>query len=108
MGDEDAVLEEVTSMSHNSRKPGTTPQESKVHKTRGIQVFGREGPDGRYANLDAIDVDENKIRYVADILQRRGFGVMRRSQARSGKVYYLFKATWAGTGEPPELPFEDD
>jgi hypothetical protein len=99
---------EMTIMPEKSQKPGTTPQESKVHKVRGVQVYGRKDSDGRFANLDAIDIDQGKIRDIADILQRRGYGVMRQSQARKGKVVHLFKATWAGPGEPPEYAFEGE
>jgi hypothetical protein len=62
---------------------------------------------GRPTKLDAIAQEEEKIRVIADRLQRRGFGVMRRRQPRSGKVFYLFEATWAGAGEPPDDPFDD-
>jgi len=93
-------------MGKTSAEPGTTPTESKVHKVDGIQVFGRKGPDGHFSNVDAIDVDEGKIREVADRLQRRGYGVMRRSEVRAGRTYYLFKATWAGAGMAPDDPFE--
>ena len=92
-------------MSKQSAEPGTTPTESKVHKVHGIQVFGRKGPDGKLSNVDAIDVDEGKILDIADQLQRRGFGVMRQREARAGKMYFLFKASWAGTGDPPDDPF---
>jgi hypothetical protein len=94
-------------MSTQSQEPGTTPRESTVHKIRGVQVYGRKDNDDRFANLDAIDVDQRKVRDIADVLQRRGFGVMRRNQSRAGKVFYLLKATWAGPGDPPEDPFED-
>lgn len=92
-------------MSKQSAEPGSTPTESKVHKIHDVQIYGRKGPDGKFHNVDAIDLDEGKIRDIADRLQRRGFGVMRRREARAGKTYFLFKATWAGLGEPPDDPF---
>ena len=30
---------------------------------------------------------------------------MHQREARTGKVYFLFKATWAGEGDPPDDPF---
>jgi len=92
-------------MAEKSAEPGSTPTESKVHKVHGVQVFGRKGPDGKFSNVDAIDVDEGKIRDIADRLQRRGYGVMRQFEVRAGKTYYLCKATWVGAGEPPDHPF---
>ena len=92
-------------MSREIGEIGSTPAEAKVHKVDGIQVYGRKGPDGKLSLVDAIDVDEGKILAIADRLQRRGFGVMRQSEARAGRVYYLFKATWAGAGDPPDDPF---
>jgi hypothetical protein len=32
--------------------------------------------------------------------------VMRRSEARAGRRYYLLKASWAGDGFAPNQPFE--
>jgi hypothetical protein len=93
-------------MGEKSAEPGMTPTESKVHKIDGVQVFGRKDPDGYFSNVDAIDVDEGKIRDIADRLQRRGYGVMRKFEVRAGKSYYLLKATWAGTGSAPEDPFD--
>ena len=92
-------------MGHQSVKPDTRPQESKLHQVYGVQVYARMDEQGRPSKLDAIDQDEGKIRDIADGLHRRGFGVMRQRCPRSGKVFYLFKATWAGRGEPPENPF---
>ena len=93
-------------MAEKSAEPGTTPTESKVHKIDGVQVFGRKDPDGKFSNVDAIDVDEGKIRDIADRLQRRGYGVMRKFEVRAGKAYYLLKASWAGTGAAPDDPFD--
>lgn len=95
----------MAQQSGNSAKPGTQPQESKVHVIDGVQVYARRDDEGKPSNLDAIDQDEGKIRDIADRLQRRGFGVMRQRNPRAGKVFYTLKATWAGDGEPPEDPF---
>ncbi len=89
-----------------SAKPGTQPQESKLHVVDGVQVYARMDEEGKPSNLDAIDQDEGKIRDIADRLFRRGFGVMRQRSPRAGKVFYLFKATWPGPGEPPDDPFD--
>ena len=70
------------------------------------QVYARMDEQGQPANLDAIDQDEGKIRAIADRLYRLGFGVMRQRSPRAGKVFYLFKATWPGPGEPPANPFD--
>jgi hypothetical protein len=95
-------------MSDIAAKPGTGPREVKVHKVRGVQVYGRKDPDGSFSNLDAIDEDEEKIREIADQLQRCGYGVMRQRQARAGRTYYVCKATWIGPGPCPEDPFDQD
>ena len=39
------------------------------------------------------------------LLHARGYGLMRQRQARAGRVYCLFKATWIGNGPPPDDPF---
>jgi hypothetical protein len=84
----------------------SSPSESKVHRVLGIQVYGRKGYDGHINDLDAIDTDEAKIREIAHRLQQRGFGVMRRREVRAGRTYYLLKATWSGSGVPPDRPFK--
>ncbi len=73
----------------------------------GVVVYARKDEQGRFSVLDAIDQDPQKIRAIADRLWRRGFGVMRQRNPRAGKVFYLFKATWAGPGEPPDDPLEE-
>jgi hypothetical protein len=93
-------------MSQPLDQPRATPQETKLHEVDGVQVYARPDQHGRSWNVDAIDQDEAKIRAIADRLQRRGFGVMRQRSPRAGKVFYLFKATWAGPGDPPEDPFQ--
>jgi len=95
-------------MSEQSAEPGTKPTESKLHKVDGVQVFARMDDEGKPSRLDAIAQDEEKIRGIADRLQRRGFGVMRTRNPRAGKVFFLLKATWAGSGEPPDDPFDDE
>jgi hypothetical protein len=90
-----------------SVKPGTQPQETKLHVVDGVQIYARMDDEGKPSNLDAIDQSEAKIRDIADRLFRRGFGVMRQRSPRAGKVFYLFKANWAGPGEPPDNPFEE-
>lgn len=93
-------------MSDQSVKPDTRPQESKLHKVDGVQVYARLDEAGKPSRVDAIAQDELKIRDIADRLQRKGFGVMRSRNPRAGKVFFLLKATWAGPGEPPAEPFE--
>lgn len=97
------VEEQAVSASANQGAAG--PPEAKQHKVDGLLVYVRNDKQGKAARLDAIDVDARKIRTVADRLQRRGYGVMRQRHPRAGKVYYVFKASWAGRGEPPEDPF---
>jgi predicted DNA-binding protein with PD1-like motif len=91
-------------MSEIASKSART-QDVRTYEYKGIQVYGRKGPDGAFTELDSIDGDEEKIREIADLLQRRGYGVMRQRQARAGRVYELFKATWNGSGPPPGDPF---
>lgn len=94
-------------MPESSVKPGTSPQETVVREVDGVPIYGRKDPQGRPTKVDAIDQDEQKILEIADLLQRRGYGVMRQRNPRAGKVFYTLKATWAGEGEPPEHPFSD-
>jgi len=89
-----------------SARPGTRPRESRLHVVDGVQVYARMDEAGKPSDLDAIDQSEGKIRDIADRLFRRGFGVMRQRSPRAGKVFYLFKATWVGPGEPPDDPFD--
>ena len=83
-----------------------TDQGVKLHKYQGVQVYARMDKQNRLGVVDAIDQDERAINEIADRLQRRGFGVMRKRDPRSGKVYYILKAQWVGQGEPPEHPLD--
>src|SRR5438309_8259365 len=80
------VRPEVHEMSETSSKSART-QDVRTYEFKGIQVYGRKGPDGVFSELDSIDEDEEKIREIADFLQGRGYGVMRQRQARAGRVY---------------------
>ncbi len=82
----------------------TSDQGTKLHTYQGVQVYARKDKEGRPSIIDAIDQDEQKIREIADRLQRRGFGVMRKRDPRSGKVFHILKASWVGQGEPPKDP----
>lgn len=83
---------------------GIAIEECKLGKVHGVQVYARQNDSGKAAVLDAIDLDRSKIRSIAEALSKRGYGVMRQSKARAGKVRYLFQARWAGDGPPPENP----
>ncbi len=85
---------------------GLDIQEVKLKTIDGVQVYARKNDEGKPAELDAIDLDGSKIETIADRLARRGYGVMRQRKSRAGKIRYLFKATWAGDGLPPDDPFE--
>jgi hypothetical protein len=85
---------------------GIATRETKLKEIDGVQVYARENDAGKPAELDAIDLDKSKIDAIAEALARRGYGVMRRRKIRAGKVRYLFKATWAGDGQPPDDPLE--
>jgi hypothetical protein len=93
-------------MTQRSVQPGTGHAKSRLSKVNDVVVYGRKDERGRLSIVDAIDRDEQKIASIADHLWRRGFGVMRQKSKRAGKVFYLFRATWAGAGEPPDDPFE--
>jgi predicted DNA-binding protein with PD1-like motif len=94
-------------MSENSSRSART-QDVRTYEFNGATVYGRKGPDGAFTELDSIEEDGQKIRDIADFLQRGGYGVMRQWQARSGRVYHLFKATWIGPGAPPDDPFSHE
>jgi len=91
-------------MAKREKEGGMT--EVALHEVDGIMVYARPDDRGKPSTLDAIDPDGPKIRAIADRLQRRGYGVMRRRNPRAGKVYHLLQATWAGDGDPPDHPFE--
>jgi hypothetical protein len=93
-------------MPQQSAHPTPEKRETKLHKVDGVQVYARKDEHGKPTMVDAIDQDEGRIRAIADRLQRRGFGVMRQRNPRAGKVFYTFKATWVGEGDPPEDPFD--
>ena len=94
-------------MPQTTAHPQLSTQETKLRKVDGIVVYARTDQDGKPAALDAIDQDKDKIFAIADRLWHRGFGVMRARVPRAGKVFYLFKANWAGSGDPPDEPFEE-
>jgi hypothetical protein len=83
---------------------GIAKEETKLKKVDGVQVYARKNDASKPAVLDAIDLDKSKIEAIADKLSRRGYGVMRQRKPRVGKVRYLFQATWAGDGQPPDEP----
>ena len=85
---------------------GLATQETKLKMIDGVQVYARKNDAEKPAELDAIDLDKAKIDAIAEELSRRGYGVMRQRKTRAGKVRYLFKATWAGEGQPPDDPLE--
>jgi hypothetical protein len=85
---------------------GVAIQESKLKMIDGVQVYARKNDADKPAELDAIDPDRSKIEAIAEEVSRRGYGVMRQRKVRAGKVRYLFKATWAGEGQPPDDPLE--
>ena len=89
------------------QSPALHQQQTKVHEIDGVQVYGRKGPEGRSTNLDAIDEDEEKIRRIADRLQRRGYGVMRQRHNRAGRVYHSSRHL-GRTGAPPDDPFSQE
>jgi hypothetical protein len=86
--------------------PVEPTREAEIHKFDGVHVYGRKDPRGRAATVDAIDEDRQAIDHIADVLQRRGYGVHRERDPRAGRTYYTLKATWAGHGDPPVDPFD--
>ncbi len=85
---------------------GIATEETRLKKIDGVQVYARKNGADKPAELDAIDLDKSRIDAIAEELSRRDYGVMRQRKTRAGKVRYLFKATWAGPGQPPEDPFD--
>ncbi len=83
---------------------GIATEECKLGKVDGVLVYARRNQAGEAAVLDAIDLDHSKIQSIAEALANRGYGVMRQTKVRAGKVRYLFQAQWAGDGPPPEDP----
>jgi hypothetical protein len=85
---------------------GIAIEETKLKRIDGVQVYARKNDADKPAELDAIDLDKDKIDAIAEKLSRQGYGVMRQRKTRAGKVRYLFKAIWAGLGQPPDDPIE--
>jgi hypothetical protein len=83
---------------------GIRTEETKLKRIDGVQVYARKNEAGKPAVLDAIDLDRSRIDAIAEKLSRRGYGVMRQTKIRAGKVRYLFQARWAGDGQPPDEP----
>lgn len=94
-------------MPESSAQPGTREQETKQHKAFGVMVYARTDAQGKPSKLDAIDTDSHKIRQIADLLQHRGFGVLRQRNPRAGRTYHRLQAIWAGPGDPPSEPFQN-
>lgn len=94
-------------MAPQSGRPAAGQGKTRLNTIDGVVVYARKDEQGKLSILDAIDQDPQKIRIIADRLWRRGFGVMRQRNPRAGKVFYLFKASWAGPGEPPDDPFDE-
>lgn len=86
---------------------GIAIEETKLKKIDGVQVYARKDDADKPAILDAIDLDKAKIQAIAEKLSKRGYGVMRQTKARAGKVRYLFQARWAGDGPPPDDPLAE-
>ena len=86
--------------------PVEATRETEIHTVEGVHVYGRKDPRGRATLVDAIDEDRRAIDRIADILQRRGYGIQRERNPRAGRTYYTLKATWAGDGDPPADPFD--
>lgn len=86
---------------------GIATRETKLKKIDGVQIYARKNDAGEPAVLDAIDLDQSKIDAIAEKLSRRGYGVMRQTKVRAGKVRYLFQARWAGDGMPPDDPLAE-
>ncbi len=83
---------------------GIAIEECKLGKVDGVLIYARRNQAGEAAVLDAIDLDRSRIRAIAEALANRGYGVMRQTKVRAGKVRYLFQARWAGDGPPPRDP----
>ena len=79
-------------------------EETKLGKIDGVPIDARKDDAGKPLVLDAIDLDKSKIDAIAEKLARQGYGVMRQTKARAGRVRYLFQAEWAGDGQPPDDP----
>jgi hypothetical protein len=80
------------------------PHEVTLEKFEGVPVYARPDSRGRPVQVDAIDLDERKIRSIADHLQHPGYGVKRARSPRAGKIYYTVRATWVEHGDPPAHP----
>lgn len=85
---------------------GIAIEQTRWKRIDGVQVYARKNDAGLPAELDAIDLDRSAIDAIAEKLAARGYGVMRQRKVRAGKTRYLFKARWAGEGQPPDDPFE--
>lgn len=82
-------------------------REGKQCRVGPVQVFSRRDDDDRPTIVDAMHEDRDRIVEIADTLQKRGYGVMRRRKPRAGRTYYTLHARWAGDGEPPERPITE-
>jgi hypothetical protein len=94
-------------MSDTAKSLPKLRREATLYEMEGLPIYGRPGEDGKARKIDTIDQDEARICRIADHLQRRGYGVVRERNPRSGKVYHTLKAVWLGPGDPPDDPTSD-
>ena len=67
-------------------------EETRLQTIDGVQVYARKNDAAKPAEIDAIDLDKAKIDAIAERALAAGYGVMRQTKNRAGKVRYLLKA----------------
>ncbi len=94
-------------MASRSAQPGTGQDESRLHVIDGVVVYARRTStvNCRFWMRSTRMSGRSTPSPIAS--GGRGFGVLRQ-RIHAGKVFYLFKAIWAGPDEPPDDPFDDD
>jgi hypothetical protein len=74
-----------------------------VGEVEGVRVHAK-GLKGGTDQLVASHRDREKIRRIADLLQRRGYGVHRETWRMEAREYHSLNALWVGQGDPPRYP----
>lgn len=69
-----------------------------------VQVFADTEPGAHPTHFEASDIDEPKIRRIADRLHHHGYGVRRDEYKTVGTTEHRLRAHWPGPGDPPADP----
>ena len=85
---------------------GIATEETKLKKIDGVQVYARKNDADRPAELDAIDLDKDKIDAIAEKLSRRGYGGCASGRSGPARPATSSRRHGPGPATPRSDPFE--